>query len=99
MKSEGKRVVRTKIKPLKGTVVKVSIERPEGHQSSNVHGGDRFKKWCKLMGRQAPPDDVVEAMNKSLNAGLAVIKSYLPTRPDLWKSYHTFLAGRGHGRV
>lgn len=99
MRSEGERVVRTKIKPLQGTVIKVNIERPDDHRSNAVQGGERFKKWCKLMGRQEPPEDVVKAMNQSLTAGLAVIKSYLPTRPDLWRSYHSYLAGRGHGRV
>lgn len=99
MRSEGSRVVRTKIKPLQGTIVNVNIERPEDHRSNAVKGGDKFKKWCKLIGRQEPPDDVVEAMNKSLTEGLLVIKTYLSTRPDLWRSYHSYLAGRGHGRV
>ena len=68
-------------------------------KSEVIKTGDRFKKWCEIMGRNAPTDDVVDLLNTNMDAGARKIKEYLPTKPDMYRNYCSFLGGKGHGRV
>jgi len=68
-------------------------------RSEALRTGDRFAKWCKYMGRKAPPKNIKAALNRSMDEGSRMIKDYLTTDTSIWLNYCSFLAGRGHGRV
>jgi hypothetical protein len=68
-------------------------------RSEAIKTGNRFSKWCKLMGRSKPPVEIKKALNSSMDEGSKMIKNYISIDSSVWRNYCSFLAGRGHGRV
>lgn len=59
--------------------------------------GTQFQTWCSKNGRDAPPEEIVEAFNTSLDAGFTALKEFLPDNgadhPNLVRNINTFLSG------
>ena len=71
----------------------------EDTRSEAINAGTRFRDWCVAMGRTKPPDDVIDALNRSIDEGTTVIKRLIPTDATVWQDYQTFLSGVGRNRV
>ena len=61
--------------------------------------GDRFYRWCEMNRRTLPNETIVAAMNRDKVEGSAAIRAHIPTDASIWRSYCSFLAGKGPGRV
>jgi hypothetical protein len=72
-------------------------------KSESINTGDRFVKWCKLFGREEPPQEFIDALNVSMDTGVKVLRDGLRNEPETYQqvnlSYRSFISGKGHGRV
>jgi hypothetical protein len=57
--------------------------------------GDKFKTWCEKLGREVPNDDIVRFMNGNPYEIKNELLNGIPDTLALWKSYCSYLAGRG----
>jgi len=65
------------------------------HGGTLFGSGDKFKSWCERMGRDIPSDDLVRFMNADPFGAREEIKRCIPTNIKMWRSYCSYLAGRG----
>lgn len=62
--------------------------------------GDKFDKWCIKYGRTRPPQDVINALNTSFDAGIEAVKGFAANQnmqsTNIYRDFVTFASGRGN---
>jgi hypothetical protein len=61
--------------------------------------GDRFDTWCAMHGRSRPGEELIKEMNRNPASAGIFVKKLIPTHAMLYRSYCSFISGRGRGRV
>ena len=62
--------------------------------------GTKFDAWCIRYGRTRPPQDVVDALNTSLDDGIKAVKDSARAQnmqsTNIYRDFVTFASGRGN---